>query len=890
MNYLVDFYQRIITKHAFYLIGCLVIFLAVLAWKMPDFRMDASADSLVLESDRSLQYYRKIKQRYGSDDFLFITFSPETELFDRQQFSTIEHLAKELEQLSAVTSVTHLLNVPLLNADGIDLYNMADKLTYLSDENVDLQAAKQHILQNPLYYDMLLSQDAKTTAMQVNLAADSEYETLLAQVNELRRIKVENGLTPEQKQQLEDLTAKYRIAGKRVSDNQQQLVSDVRQIIEKYRDKGELFLGGIPMISSDIMQYIGSDLSVFGVAIVVFLIIMLAFLFRRRRWIVIPMLCCVATVVAMFGFLGWMDWPVTVISSNFVSLLLVLTMSMNIHLIVRFNEFMEQQPDMPLTDLVTNTVKAMAEPCFYTSLTTLVAFASLIISGIRPVIDFGLMMTFGIAVSFVLCFLIFPVAALMAKKPKRRPQSRSKFSGITQFFAHVTTKHGLLVLVMGGVLAIFSVSGMFRLQVDNRFIDYFKESTEIYQGMKKIDTELGGTTPFDVIIDFDGLQGLKTQSLQEVVKSESASQTENLVDEFSDVDDVELADEFSSDDETLDDEFSSGDSLVDEFGSDEEDDVFATKDKQKEKDPYWPSYVQFKQLAQVHNYLEQRPETGKVLSLHTTMAVSELVNKGQELDNFTLQVLPKLIPEEARDQLISPYYDEKDGQLRLSIRMIESNPDLKRQEFLQQLRQDLVHQFNVADDKLHFTGMLVLYNNMLQSLFQSQIMTLGAVFLAITFMFAVLFRSLYLAVLTIIPNLISAVFILGVMGWFGVPLDLMTITIAAITIGIAVDDSVHYVVRFKNEFPKIGNYKETVFKCHQTIGQAMYYTTLTIVVGFSILALSNFIPSIYFGLFTGLAMVIALVANLTLLPKLFMTFKPLGKEESTAVDVKAQVA
>jgi uncharacterized protein len=865
-------YSKILMDHAKLAWFLVAIVLVTLAWKTPNFRMDASADSLVLESDRSLQYYRTIKERYGSDDFLVITFTPHQPLFQRDTLNVLANIADDLKKIDGITSVTNLLTVPMLNAEGIDLYNMSDKIRYLSEPNIDLTAAKQHVAQSPLYKDMLLSQDGKTTAMQVDLFIDHEYEDLLAQVNKLRAAKVNNTLSPADHKLLESVTQKYRAAGQRISDRHTKIVADVRSIIDQYREHGQLYLGGIPMIASDIMNYIGSDLAIFGIAIVIFLVAMLAFLFRKRRWIVIPMLCCVSTVIAMFGFLGWMNWPVTVISSNFVSLLLVITMSINIHLIVRFNEFLASQPNDSLKTIVVKTVKAMAEPCFYTTITTVVAFASLAISGIRPVIDFGLMMTFGMSIAFLLCFIIFPLCALVVKKPEATEVNTERFSGLTQLFANLTAHYGGTVMIMAVLLAAFSITGTLRLEVDNRFIDYFKQSTEIYQGMKTIDTELGGTTPFDIIIDKGGLQGFKPIVTKQVEPSLSV-QSEKKASE-----DTALPDDFI-------DEFADDDEFVDDFAVDdfiEQEDPFKNIQAQKEPDPatiHWPDYEQFKQLADIHNFVDSLGETGKVLSLHTTIGVSEQVNRG-EIDNFTLQVLPKLVPEDARKQMIEPYFDQDDGQIRIGIRMIESNPDLKRQVFLEDLRKSLVEDYNVADDKLHFTGMLILYNNMLQSLFQSQIMTLGAVFLAITFMFAILFRSLYLALLTIIPNFISAGAILGAMGWFGIPLDLMTITIAAITIGIAVDDSVHYVVRFKNEFPLVKNYKETMFRCHKTIGQAMYYTTMTIAVGFSILALSNFIPSIYFGLFTGLAMIIALVANLTLLPRLFMTFKPLGKEQA----------
>ena len=145
-------------------------------------------------------------------------------------------------------------------------------------------------------------------------------------------------------------------------------------------------------------------------------------------------------------------------------------------------------------------------------------------------------------------------------------------------------------------------------------------------------------------------------------------------------------------------------------------------------------------------------------------------------------------------------------------------------------------------------------------------------------MFMILFRNFYLSLIAIIPNILAAGLVLGIMGWFGVPLDMMTITIAAITVGIAVDHAIHYIHRFKIEFIKERNYRATVNCCHGSIGKAIYYTAITITVGFSILALSDFIPTVYFGLLTGLAMLVALMNNLTLLPILIIIFKPLGRE------------
>jgi len=365
------------------------------------------------------------------------------------------------------------------------------------------------------------------------------------------------------------------------------------------------------------------------------------------------------------------------------------------------------------------------------------------------------------------------------------------------------------------------------LTVENRFIDYFKESTEIYRGMELIDRKLGGTTPLDVIID--------------------------------------APIEFFQPDEAADEEL-----FMDDF-----DEAFAGS-AGFTASSYWFNMSQLDEAARIHDYLDGLAETGKVLSISTAMHMLDTLNAGKPLDNFFLAIFYKRLPEDFRDALFSPYLSEDGNQLRYSIRVFESDPSLKREELLQKIQHHLTNEMGLKKEQVHVTGMLVLYNNMLQSLFHSQIQTVGAVFLAILLMFVVSFRSLKLASIAIIPNLIAAILVLGLMGWLNIPLDIMTITIAAIVIGIAVDDTIHYVHRFKKEFRKDCNYWASVERCHDSIGRAMYYTSVTITLGFIILALSNFIPTIYFGLLTGFSMLVALLADLTLLPILLVWFKPMG--------------
>ena len=230
--------------------------------------------------------------------------------------------------------------------------------------------------------------------------------------------------------------------------------------------------------------------------------------------------------------------------------------------------------------------------------------------------------------------------------------------------------------------------------------------------------------------------------------------------------------------------------------------------------------------------------------------------------------------------MVDPYFDKERDEARIAVRVKETSEELQRDVFLRQMHDELSGLDGLSEEQVQFTGMLVLYNNVLQSLFKSQIMTLGTVFLAILVMFWLLFRSLWLSLLALAPVTLAAGLVLGIMGLLGIPLDIMTITIAAIVVGIGVDNCIHYVYRFRREFHTDRNYRETMYRCHGSIGRALYYTTVTLVVGFSMLTFSNFNPSLYFGLLTVVAMVAAVIGALLLLPRLIILFKPLGSEAS----------
>ena len=806
------------------LIALVVVFFS---YHTPSFRLDASADSLVLENDEALDYYRSIRARYGSDDYLIITYTPNADLFSDAVLQELRTLRDKLRGMARVESVISLLDVPLIKSPPVTIDDLKQDIPTLESPQTDRNMARQEFLSSPLYRNLIISPDGKTTALQLSFRRDETWHRLLKERNHLREKRLNSELSGKEREQLASISQQFDSYSTRLQEQQSRDIAEVRSIMDQHREKAVLYLGGVPMIASDSIDFIRHDLMTFGIGVLCFLILILTAAFRKPRWVILPMLTCLAAGVITVGFLGLVDWPVTVVSSNFISLLLIITLSLMIHLIVRYRELHEQSPDATQQTLVWETVRAKAMPCFYTAITTMVAFGSLLFSGIRPVIDFGWMMSIGVAVAFVLVFTLFP-ATLMFLKPGTPPNRNDLTNKITHFFVRLNKAYSSIILMIFSALTIVSIVGISLLTVENRFIDYFKDNTEIYRGMELIDRELGGTIPLDVIVDAPA--------------------------EF-----------FAEEEEEWDSPFEDG------FRPDMDKEAGITATS------YWFNTYQIKQVSELHQYLNSLPETGKVLSIDTAMKILSQFDEQVVSDDFLLAVFYKKLPEEVKQTLLQPYMTSDGNQIRFAIRVFETEPSLQRDVLLKKIRHHLTSKMNLEEDQVHLSGMLVLYNNMLQSLFRSQILTIGVVFLAIMLMFAILFRNLKMAIIAIIPNLFAPALMLGLMGWLKIPLDMMTITIAAISIGIAVDDTIHYIHRFTREFHKDHDYWAAVNRSHATIGRAMYYTTITITLGFSILALSNFIPSIYFGLLTGFAMLTALLAALTLLPLLIIRFQPLGQ-------------
>ena len=787
------FYQKNIIDKPKLTLLLLFVFLVGFGFFSKDFKLDASSDTLLLENDPDLKYLREVTDRYGSKEFLILTYTPDEPMISESSLNNLLSLKYKIQSLEWVHNVITLLDVPLLNNSGEPLTERIQNFKTLKNENVDKERGFKEILNSPVFKNFVISEDGNTTGIIVNIKTDEKIK-LIKNKKELEKHK--------------DFRKKQN----------HQNILEIREVIKSYDEIGNIFLGGIPMIADDMMSFIKNDIVVFGIGVLLFIIVTLWFVFRKIIWIILPLSSCFFSVLIMTGLLGLLGWKVTVISSNFIALMLILTMAMNIHMSTRFLQLKKNNSSLKNSELIFMTTEKMFWPIIYTVLTTICAFLSLILSEIKPIIDFGWMMTLGLITSFLITFTLLPslLNLLSTEEVNVEEQTNSK---ITEFFANLSIKNKPIILITTIIIIGASILGITRLEVENSFINYFSKKTEIYKGMKLIDEKLGGTTPFDVILKFPKVKKLETKE----------------DDEFKDWEDEE------------------------------------NQDDRK----YWFTKDKIEKIKNVHNYLDSLPFVGKVLSFSSILEVATQFNNNKPIEALELGVLYTKIPDSIKKEIIDPYISIKDNEARISLRIQDSAKELRRNDLIKKINFDLKNKIGLEEDEYKLTGVLILFNNLLQSLFKSQILTLSFVMIGIFFMFLILFKNFKLSLIGVVPNFIAAFFILGIIGLLKIPLDMMTITIAAITIGIAVDNSIHYIYRFKEEFAQNGNYETTLKLCHSTVGIAILNTSITIVFGFSILILSNFIPTIYFGIFTGLAMLLAMISVLTLLPSLILIIKPL---------------
>lgn len=758
-------------NHPVYVIGVMLVVIVLAATQVHNFRFDASSETLLPEGDSELAYYREVTQDLGTSQFIFLTYAPPAgDLFTRAELGRIAALQERLQRISGVSAVYSILDAPLLQSPPVALEALAQDVPTLRDDDVDPQLARQELTTSPLFAELLVSTDGHSTALRIDLEPS------------LQRDEVETTL------------------------------ADIREIRDALPGDVTAHIGGVPVVASDMIGYIRSDMALFGGLVIVLIGIMLFWIFRRIRWVLLPLLSTGVVVLITMGVLGFLGQATTVISSNFISLLSIITISFSIHLIARYREIRATEPDIRHTDMVYRAARDKLAPCIYTAITTMVAFGSLITSDIKPVADFGWIMCIGILVSFIVSYSFFVGILLLLPKGEAATTLHHE-PALTRYLADLSTRRtGAMILLMVVSFAVAAL-GMTRVSMDNRFIEYFRADTEIHQGLQFIDEHLGGTIPFDVIVEFDAYE----------------------------------AQEPDSDNPFLDAPSEGG---------------FSER--------YWFTADKIRILADIGDYLEQRPEIGKVISLATLEKIGRSFNDGQPLGSVELIAALGAMPEDIRDELIAPYAAPERGIMRISARLHETGVAYSHEELFAEINRHLTEELHLAPEDFTITGMAVFFNSMLKELFDSQRSTIAFV-IAITFlMFLVLLRSATMAVLGLLPNILAAGSILAIMGFVGIPLDVMTITIAAIIIGIGVDDAIHYLHRFQIEFGEGCDAREAVRRTHASIGNAIYYTSATVVIGFSVLGFSMFMPTVYFGLLTALAMVLALLANLTLLPSLLI--------------------
>ena len=821
-------YKKIVIDFSKITLLFLTILIVLSLYQSKNFNLDASSDALLLEGDPDLKYLREVNEDYGSKDFLFLTYTPVSSFTNKETILNLQLLKSKIEKLSWVDSVITIIDVPLLKSTDEGLIDRLKNFKTLAYPEIDRQRGFEEIMDSPIYKNYVISEDGKTSAIIVYLKKDERLAEYIKIKDKYYNQQREIGFTKEEKGNYKKFLKEYEDYKNLYNTRNHQNITEIRDVISKYGENAKIHLGGIPMIADDMMSFIKSDIIVFGIGVFIFIILTLWFIFRNLKWVIAPLLGCASSVIIMIGLLGLIGWKVTVISSNFIALMLILNMAMNIHLTVRYLQLKKEFPQIEREQIIFEASKKMMLPILYTVLTTICAFLSLVFSGIKPIIDFGWMMTLGLSVSILVTFLLIPSLINLITSENEVNIRDTEKSLITSSLGSFTKNNEILIFGSTIVILVFSIVGIFKLEVENSFINYFDKETEIYKGMKKIDEELGGTTPLNIILKFPS-------------QSNKISKEEDEFDEW-------------------------------------EEDNNSEKDKAK----YWFTRDKMDKIIKVHNYLDSLPEIGKVLSFGSILRVAEDLNK-KELQSLEIAVLYSKIPDSIKTEIISPYISVQKDEARIVVRVKDSMENLRRNDLINKINFELNSKLGLKQDEYKLSGVLILFNNLLQSLFKSQILTLGVVLFGIFLMFFILFRNTTISFIGIVPNFIAAFFILGIIGLAEIPLDMMTITIAAITIGIAVDNSIHYIYRFKEEFKKIKNYNKTLDRCHSTVGIAILNTSITIVFGFSILVLSNFIPTIYFGVFTGLAMLLAMISVLTLLPKLIITFKPFGEEDRSLV-------
>ncbi|MGO4891278.1 efflux RND transporter permease subunit [Flavobacterium sp. W21_SRS_FM6] len=786
---------RFITQHNKLMIGLFVLLSLMLGFFVQNFRIDASAETLLLKNNKLYIESQLINQRFAPQEFILVAYEPkEGDVFSEQSFQAITQLSKAFSQLDRVEAVTHILNVPLLSqVESLDAKLNPDDWTWqakrFSPENM-----RQIFNEHPLYTDLLVNQAMSATAIQIVFKKDERLSVIYQDITQLQKKVLSDELSEDDQRKIDELRQEADPLEQELNKQRQQEIADIYKITEPFEKQATIYLGGAQVLAFQLIDIIQSDLVVFGSAIALMICLLLFVIFQQLRWVFIPIICCAISVVLTIGLFGLLDLRTTVISSNFVALQLILTLAIVIHLLVEYRQQAEQQPKASQQQLVQQTFINKLSPCFYAGLTTCVGFGSLLFSGIQPVVSFGWMMIVAMIISILVSLILFPAMVSMLKR-----QDKTQYHRLSQWIINglqqISMGHRTLIMFISLGLLIGSAIGLSKLSVENSFINYFDKSTRVFKELSFIDQQFGGSTQLDVIYTIP-----QQQQKKDLVLSAETVQS----------------------------------------------------------------------LQKVQFVMKQFEAMGNVTSIVNFTELAQIINQGKPLTEYELTVIYRLIDKSLTEQLLGSYFSVQTQQLRISSRIKDTTANLNRAEFIETLKQD-IEGVSIVPHSFVLGNLFVLYQDILQRLFSSQILTMGIVYSALFVVLLGIFRSFKIALIAIIPNILSTMLILGIMGWFSIPLDLMTITIVAIAMGIAVDDTIHFVHRFTKEL-RSRSANDAVEATYGSIGFALLYTSFIITLGFSLLSFSDFVPSVMFGLLTGLAMMVALLTDLTLLPAMLSRF------------------
>ena len=893
--------------------------------------IDASSQTLLLDNDKDLQIWREVSKRYETPNFLVLAYTPAGDLLAPETIRKIAQMDAAFSKLDFVASVTDITNVPLLLNKGGGMSELLKHIPTLTDADVNLTAARREFATSPFYASNLVSADFRTTAILINLKPQTRYEELLrlrdGAKSALEQAEHEGNRSGAQISQLKDT---LKVAEQNFKSYRDELrEKDHRDIValraliagfEKEFAGDRLFLGGLNMIADDMVGYVRSDLATYGLGALVLLLACFWLFFRQAKFILLPLIICAYSVVLAAGLFGFLDFEITVISSNFIALQLIITVSVCIHLIVAYREFSARFHAFSQRQLVYAVLRERAMPCFFAIFTTVIGFMSLIFCDIKPVISLGIMMSVGISISLVTAFGVF--GAVMSLLPRtHNNRSFEQHFKFTLWCAETALRSRGAVYGVCAAAVIFGLYGISQLRVENSFIGYFKKSTDIRAGMEVIDTNLGGTIPLDIVVKFksagdadsagesensasgsanskngensnpagqnsiahnsatqNSTAAAQNSIARNSIPQSSVATAQNLNDQnFTEQSSVAAAQPSGAVnlDQTHAANLEQNSTTSDDFG-----DFEAEYAANENKPQYWFTSEKMRIISKIDDFLKDKNVTGhefigNVSSLASLLKLGKQINQGRDLDDLSLALIYSEMPANYRELVLSPFVNIEANEAHFSIRTIDSDPNLRRAQFLKDLKRDLDSLLAKDNVTVQISGIMVLYNNMLQSLMSSQIGTLGITVLVLFVLFVIIFRSFSYALIAIVVNLIPLCACFGIMGVAGIPLDIMSITIAAISIGIGVDDVIHYIYRYKREFARSGDEAAAIRASHASIGYAMYYTSFAIILGFSVMMMSNFWPTIYFGLLICLVMSLLLLGALIILPSLIMSRKGL---------------